>query len=160
MGSDDENSIVIRDEKDRSQSVTKELLKAFPDTSVEPLRNKRIREILIQKECYDSYAEFLIRERWIQCEVKNVVISKSDCDLFLRIVYQLLINSRNEAADNVDIYRRIEERNNLQLSLANKRISLLEKELASKNEELNKLHLKLSNEVTVLDEKISGTNLS
>ena len=92
--------------------------------------------------------------------MKNVVISKSDCDLFLRIVYQLLINSRNEAADNVDIYRRIEERNNLQLSLANKRISLLEKELASKNEELNKLHLKLSNEVTVLDEKISGTNLS
>ena len=59
-----------------------------------------------------SFTQELILEKWLSLNSEEYTISKKDSDLFLRIVRQILLNSRDEQSKIVDIYSRIEKRNN------------------------------------------------
>lgn len=72
---------------------------------------ENIRTLIYKKISNDSYREHLILEKWLSLSSKEYCISSEDCDLFLRIVRQIILNSRDEQGKITDIYSRIEKRN-------------------------------------------------
>ena len=70
-----------------------------------------IRTLIYKKLSNNSYREHLILDKWLSLNPEEYVISREDCDLFLRIVRQIILNSRDEQAKIADIYSRIEKRN-------------------------------------------------
>ena len=90
------------------------LKETFPNDDSNVNRNKKIghlRTLIYKKISQNSYTEHLILDKWLSLNSNEYSISKEDCDLFLRIVRQILLNSRDEQMKIVDIYSRIEKRN-------------------------------------------------
>ena len=91
------------------------LYQIFPDVRNDRKRKKHnahIRNLIYMQKTKRSYTEDLILEKWLGLNPEQYSISKTDSDLFLRIVRQILLNSRGEQSKIVDIYSRIENRNN------------------------------------------------
>ena len=86
-----------------------------------------MRDVLFDKHIHKSYPEYLIRKTWLNSSDQNLHIKKSDCNLFLCIIRQLLLHSRDERSQIVDIYKHIEERLDDHINNLNNRIQELEK---------------------------------
>ena len=66
-------------------------------------------------------------------------ISKGDSDLFLQIVRQILLNSRDEQCKIVDIYSRIERRNNTENEILRNKITELHEIVERQNLKIKEL---------------------
>ena len=106
-----------------------QLYRVFPDgpDNNDTKFNRHVREIIFQLNCNNSYSDYLIKKTWLRgYSYEDYKITISDTDLFLRIIRQLLMNSRDEQGNIVDIYRRIEKRQEDLIQQLRKRIFHLE----------------------------------
>ena len=107
-----------------------------------------------------SYSEYLIKKKWLFChDTEEFVLVKSDCDLFLRIVRQLIMNSREENANIVDIYKRIDNRNHKEVESLLKHISELHQVIIEQKQMFGNEQSKLGSELlTKIDNLISDSS--
>ena len=66
--------------------------------------------LLYKKISNNSYREHLILDKWLSLSSDEYSISSDDCDLFLCIVRQIILSSRDEQGELTDIYSRIEKK--------------------------------------------------
>ena len=119
------------------------LLQIFPDVDNDKERTKHnthIRNLIYMKKTKNSYTQDLILDRWLSLNSDQYAISKRDCDLFLRIVRQIIINSRDEQSKIVDIYSRIDNRHIEEITLLKKQVEKLTKIIAKQKEDINELY--------------------
>ena len=149
--SDDDNYISNIDSDSQTKSsplstLKEDLLKVFPDVDDELTKkyNSHIREVLYDKNVHHSYSQYLIKKTWLKTSKPNLVIKKSDCDLFLRIIRQLIMHSRQERGKIVDIYQRIEARSDSHITALNNQIDELKNIVSSQKNEISLIHQKYS----------------
>ena len=87
--------------------------------------NDHICTFLYKKISNNSYREHLILDKWLSLSSDEYSISSDDCDLFLRIVRQIILSSRDEQGELTDIYSRIENRNAMETNHLYNHISQL-----------------------------------
>lgn len=127
--SDESCALSITDESNEKMQLKSQLYRVFPDMPDNNVTifNRHVRDILFELNCHQSYSDYLIKKTWLKGSSSiKYKISKSDTDLFLRIVRNLIMNSREEQGKIVDIYRRIEDRSEDAIQQLNQRILYLE----------------------------------
>ena len=67
----------------------------------------------------------MILDKWLSLSSDEYSISSDDCDLFLCIVRQIILSSRDEQGELTDIYSRIEKRNEMETNHLYNHISQL-----------------------------------
>ena len=121
-----------------SSTLKNNLLTVFPDVGDKDTKNyhTHVREVLYDKHLHQLYSEYLIKKTWLNSSNPNLRVKKSDCNLFLRIIRQLILHSRDERGRIVDIYQRIEERSDHEINNLNIRIKELEKIISVQNQQI------------------------
>ena len=81
----------------------------------------------------------MILDKWLCLNPSEYSISKSDGDLFLRIVRQIVLNSRDEQCNIVDIYSRIEDRHKEQTQFLQNHINKLCDIIENQNSQITEI---------------------
>ena len=114
----------------------------FPDIDNNKKRTKHnahIRNLIYVQTTKKSYTQDLILDKWLSLNPSEYSISKLDGDLFLRIVRQIVLNSRDEQCNIVDIYSRIEDRHKEQTQFLQNHINELCDIIENQNSQINEL---------------------
>ena len=114
----------------------------FPDIDNNKKRTKHnahIRNLIYVQTTKKSYTQDLILDKWLSLNPSEYSISKLDGDLFLCIVRQIVLNSRDEQCNIVDIYSRIEDRHKEQTQFLQNRINELCDIIENQNSQINEL---------------------
>ena len=117
-----------------------QLCKVFPDVPDKNITrfNRHVREIIFELNSHHCYSNYLIKKTWLKgSSYDDYKIPKSDTDLFLRIIRQLIMNSRDEQGKIVDIYRRIEDRSENIIQHLQQRIFHLESTIQQYDDTFN-----------------------
>lgn len=71
-------------------------------------KREHILDMIVSKDANDSYADYLIKKSWIMN--MDVTFTTSECNLFLRVVKELLLSSRDSNSRFMDIINMVQER--------------------------------------------------
>ena len=114
----------------------------FPDVpgnTYKSKHNAHIRNLIYNRTTKKSFTQELILDKWLGLNGEEYSISKQDCDLFLRIVRQILLNSREEQSKIVDIYTRIENRNKEENEKLRNEITKLRQIVEEQRQKMNEI---------------------
>ena len=133
-----------------SSTLKQDLLIVFPDVGDTQCRNfySNIRQVLYDKIIHHSYTQYLIKKTWLNSMDDELSIHPSECHLFLCIIRQLIMHSRQERAKIVDIYGRIENSHDRQINELQNHILKLEGIVSSQKNEISSLQSLLNNHST------------
>ena len=114
----------------------------FPDVpgnTYKSKHNAHMRNLIYNRTTKKSFTQELILDKWLGLNGEEYSISKQDCDLFLRIVRQIILNSRDEQTKIVDIYTRIENRNNEENDKLRNEITELREIVEKQRQKMNEI---------------------
>ena len=97
----------------------------------------------------------MIKEKWLSChDSDKFTLNKSDCQLFLRIVRQIIISSRDENSNIVDIYKRIEDRSDKEIKLLKNHIFELQQLINEQKELIQNQQICLTSKILAKTEQL------
>ena len=115
----------------RSIEVSLELAKAQlfsdDDNRMTSASKNLVTDMVMAKETEGSYAEFLIKKCWVKND--EVTLKREDCDLFLKVVKELVLSSRDCNQRFMFIVEKVESRHFSDNLKKDGRISKLEEEV-------------------------------
>ena len=110
-----------------------------------------ITEMVLEKEAYGSYTEFLIKKCWLKND--DATLRIEDCDLFLKIVKELVISSRGTNDRFMSIIEKIQCRHFIDNDKRDRRIHDLQMKVNALMEE-KKLLLSAVQNIEGVDQRL------
>ena len=160
--SDESIDLSITDESTEKMELKSQLYRVFPDMPDNNVTifNRHVRDIVFELNWHQSYSDYLIKKTWLKgSSYIKYKISKSDTDLFLRIVRNLIMNSREEQGKIVDIYRRIEKRSEEAIQQLNQRITYLEAKIDKYEETFHLINSSYLHETIIEPIRLNDANM-
>ena len=161
--SDASDDLSTSNEYNAKMKLKSQLCKVFPDVPDKHITrlNRHVRDIIFELNIHNCYSDYLIKKTWLKgSSYDDYKITKSDTDLFLRIIRQLIMNSRDEQGKIVDIYRRIEDRSEDIIQHLQQRIFHLESTIEKYDETFNLIDKSYLRERMIEPVQLSEENLA